>query len=587
MNAKFVFEALTDVLKPKSKEDIISSIKNDDDPERMLQNAIKIGYIEGIQYALQIGARGRESSWKNSRDYFIQFLIKHRNEIINEKYSQKTINDFLKKSCQQNSPLLVKYALEHGAEVDFRDGFGSTPLYYACKSNASLNVISILLENGADINSKNNDGMTPLAAAATPSGNVAPVMKDTIKFLIENGADIYIKNDHGYNALDHLMRDGALVYQLLSTMDISLTDSNKRSIIRDGSLKLIDMLLTSGKIQPNETLDDGSKPIDSINLRYNDQAPSKINLLMKHGAQITPNLRKEYKNIRHSMSSMYTNEKTRAKLAVIFESDGYVGNILKPKNNKEIVSSIVQETIIETLNGKIHNLIRHTNGSFKISRQMVSLDYVKNIIKENGPGFYLWIADDITNIPLNHIFSFRYVQKAHWHVLKYEIHENDIEFALSEIVSNFLNGDLGVNIHFLYDKPKTNESLFQPKPQDEITDDVVSQLIKNASEHKVAFYGIDSRGNRTLNKYTGSNFMDSLAKFGYGVYLHVNDEFADDLKEIFWGPLNVSFSGLRLGRELVSTFKILSTDKLQDLLRVLVNEMGKGKLTTIMLKRIR
>ena len=57
MKAKFVYEAMGDVLKAKSKEDIISSLENTNlDPNELLLKSAKVEFLAGIKKALKIGA---------------------------------------------------------------------------------------------------------------------------------------------------------------------------------------------------------------------------------------------------------------------------------------------------------------------------------------------------------------------------------------------------------------------------------------------------------------------------------------------------------------------------------------------------
>ena len=60
----------------------------------------------------------------------------------------------------------VKFALDHGANVNAADGDGRTALMYAANNDRlPLETVRLLLERGADVNAKNREGFTALDAA--------------------------------------------------------------------------------------------------------------------------------------------------------------------------------------------------------------------------------------------------------------------------------------------------------------------------------------------------------------------------------------------------------------------------------------
>ncbi len=86
--------------------------------------------------------------------------------------------------------VVAKILIEHGADVNAKHKFGWVPLYHA----HDLNIIEILEEAGArwdvgNINAEGIDGSTPLHMAA--GSNQADVA--VIKILIEHGADVNAK----------------------------------------------------------------------------------------------------------------------------------------------------------------------------------------------------------------------------------------------------------------------------------------------------------------------------------------------------------------------------------------------------------
>ncbi|KAJ7759531.1 ankyrin repeat-containing domain protein [Mycena metata] len=100
------------------------------------------------------------------------------------------VNDLFVAS--QNGHLdVVKFLIEHGADVNAENEDGCTSLYLASR-NGRLEVVKFLIEHGANINASDNDGYTSLSIASA-NGHL-----DVVKFLIEHGADINAKDQDGH-----------------------------------------------------------------------------------------------------------------------------------------------------------------------------------------------------------------------------------------------------------------------------------------------------------------------------------------------------------------------------------------------------
>ena len=103
-----------------------------------------------------------------------------------------------------NNNTIVQFLLDHGADVNITNIFGS-PLYSACCQTNNIDAIKILIEKGANVNYVNKDSKTALIQAAV-SNNF-----DAIKFLIENGANMNHLCE-GKIFLDYLKGDKTLDY---------------------------------------------------------------------------------------------------------------------------------------------------------------------------------------------------------------------------------------------------------------------------------------------------------------------------------------------------------------------------------------
>lgn len=83
----------------------------------------------------------------------------------------------------------------NGVNVNFVDGFGRTPLHYACQLG-SLEAVKLLVANKARVNIWDADGTTPLHLAA--KGSYASI----VKFLAFNQADVKAECLSGCQPID-------------------------------------------------------------------------------------------------------------------------------------------------------------------------------------------------------------------------------------------------------------------------------------------------------------------------------------------------------------------------------------------------
>ena len=92
------------------------------------------------------------------------------------------------------SPMLREFALwaqEQGADINFRDKYGYTPIFEVIRRDGD---VSLLIELGADIEAVSSDGRTPLHAAA------ARGRKKQCRALLKAGArvDVQTKDFGGF-----------------------------------------------------------------------------------------------------------------------------------------------------------------------------------------------------------------------------------------------------------------------------------------------------------------------------------------------------------------------------------------------------
>ena len=148
---------------------------------------------------------------------------------------------------------MAKALIEAGANVNFKDNYGETPLHLATNRNPGIKIkvelVKVLVEAGADVNAKNSNGWTPLICAEYFSNNkeeVIPILeaqlkKDKLLFdaiktsdaskvqqSIDNGANVNSTDDNGYTPLDLTIKTSGKkeIAETLIKNNANIKDSN-------------------------------------------------------------------------------------------------------------------------------------------------------------------------------------------------------------------------------------------------------------------------------------------------------------------------------------------------------------------------
>jgi len=141
--------------------------------------------------------------------------------------------------------LVVTYLVTEGANINLPDGSGQVNALTVSLRNEDM--VKLLLAKGADINYQNVDGRTPLFDACLGGLN------DTANFLIEKGADIALTTKDGFTVLmaaafggagdviDVLLKKGADVKVVAEDGTTALI-----AAAMNGDRKVIEKLITSG-----------------------------------------------------------------------------------------------------------------------------------------------------------------------------------------------------------------------------------------------------------------------------------------------------------------------------------------------------
>ncbi len=161
---------------------------------------------------------------------------------------------------------LTGLLLREGAEVNVRDGEGSSPLDHAVQRGC-LDEAAILVAHGARINEVNGKtGATPVNEAAW-RGN-APL----VQFLLNFNPNLGIRDKQGYRPLENAMRMGRedsalflLEAELKQPPPVQYLEQTMEAAIQKDEALLVGVLLRHG-ISSNGPLLSGATPVDQAAL---------------------------------------------------------------------------------------------------------------------------------------------------------------------------------------------------------------------------------------------------------------------------------------------------------------------------------
>lgn len=132
---------------------------------------------------------------------YFTFLIETSKHKIDFNYVDENEKSLLINALEKGSLWAVKFIIENGADTNYKDKKGKTPLMFLCQeenlktSSNKKDLIKLLLKNGANINEKDSNGTTALMISCI-SGQ-----KEIVELLINNGADIAIESKKRWTAL--------------------------------------------------------------------------------------------------------------------------------------------------------------------------------------------------------------------------------------------------------------------------------------------------------------------------------------------------------------------------------------------------
>ncbi|XP_064404445.1 transient receptor potential cation channel subfamily A member 1-like [Halichondria panicea] len=131
--------------------------------------------------------------------YVVEVLLEYK--ACPKEYNGKQLPPFLL-ACTQGKLDMMKLMVQHcGKElVHCRDQYGQTALHRCVHCINSPEIIRFLLENGAEIDPVDDEGRTPLLAAIKAGSSCG------VKILLVAGASIFMKDKHGLNPLHYTVK---------------------------------------------------------------------------------------------------------------------------------------------------------------------------------------------------------------------------------------------------------------------------------------------------------------------------------------------------------------------------------------------
>lgn len=99
------------------------------------------------------------------------------------------------------NPTRAEQLIKQGADVNFKDAIGYTPLHHAASLGASMEALEFLINAGANVNAVNKQGETPLITATTHN------KRDVIRYLANHPeTNLDCKDNKGNTALHYCVK---------------------------------------------------------------------------------------------------------------------------------------------------------------------------------------------------------------------------------------------------------------------------------------------------------------------------------------------------------------------------------------------
>ena len=133
---------------------------------------------------------GETLSWRSTAKDFIALFGREpsANTVDEDGLTDLHLAAIYSEQLSNSALALTNMLIDAGIDVNARDSFNRTPLYFAAWHGAAV-MMKPLINHGADVNARDNNDWTPLHVA-TQGGSV-----ETLKLLIDHGADVNARTD--------------------------------------------------------------------------------------------------------------------------------------------------------------------------------------------------------------------------------------------------------------------------------------------------------------------------------------------------------------------------------------------------------
>jgi len=166
---------------------------------------------------------------------------------FNFKYDQATP---LLHAAKEFKPEAVRILVKYGADVNYKDPYGVTPLIAASyttferENSASLEITKILVEAGADVNVVAKYGKRAIAGVLYLNEDL-----ERLKYLIDNGGDINQVDSDGLNYMFHCDSFECYEYFLSKGLDINSVQYDGTNILQSSLYLKKNMELTIQQLE--------------------------------------------------------------------------------------------------------------------------------------------------------------------------------------------------------------------------------------------------------------------------------------------------------------------------------------------------
>ncbi len=201
---------------------------------------------KGQGYINRVDAQGKtslHSAVDQGQVEVVKWLLDHRADVAAKDADGRTPLDWAVRKNDTNS---IKILVAHNANVKGKNAAGYTPLHYATQENC-VDAVTTLLDHGANIEAQGEDGFTPLHYAAE-AGNEA-----MIRLLLRRGAGINAKDEWGHTPLHRAALKGHInaAESLLEgkvTIDAKDIDNNTplHFAVQGKHVDIVELLLIHG-----------------------------------------------------------------------------------------------------------------------------------------------------------------------------------------------------------------------------------------------------------------------------------------------------------------------------------------------------